>query len=297
MASTIRLSFGTHVRVARQDRDWTQKMLAERAGLSRSLVSAVELGRIEASIEMLERIARALDGELALELRVPLVIGRQDQRDAAHALCTAAIRRRLERHGLVCAVEQGFVDGRLRGWIDLLAFDRSTGRAIVVEVKTQLRDVGGLLRQVGWYERATWQVARALGWRAREVCCLVAFLATDENDAALEAHRAMVDTAFPLRGRGLQAALDVRGPFDGWGLTLIDPRRRGDRIWVALRQDGRRHPAPYGSYADFMRTARTAQATRSRVRGASQAGIASPVERGNSAELEVRSRTRARTPG
>lgn len=250
--STPRSHLGEQVRTARLDRDWTQRELASRSDVSRSMVSAIEHGGPGVSLEALERVCCALDGVLLLELRGPLTIGRADQRDAAHAACTAAARRTLERIGYACVIEHPFSDGRLRGWIDLLAFDPASRRLVVVEIKTELRDLGGLHRQVGWYERAARAAVRGLGWRVRTVECLVAFLATEANDTALEANRELIDRTFPVRGRALRAALELRRPLGGWGLILVDPRRRGGRVWLGLRLDGRRRPAPYGSYADFM---------------------------------------------
>jgi hypothetical protein len=216
------------------------------------MISAVEHGAHGISLDVLERVCRALDGSLIVELRAPLTIGRIDQRDAGHAACTAAVRKALERLGYACATEHPFSDGRVGGWIDLLAFDPVTGRLLIVEVKTELCDLGGLQRQVAWYERMAPTVARRLGWRARTVQCLVVILATDANDAALDMNRATIDRVFPVRGRALRVALESRGSLRGWGLILVDPRRRGGRAWLGLRLDGRRGPAPYRSYADFM---------------------------------------------
>ena len=229
------------------------------AGVSRSMVAALEAGSADASLRTLDRIARSLDAELILDLRLPTVIGRADQLDAAHARCVAAARRSLERHGYVCAVECEILDGRLRGWIDLLAFDGVSGRLVVVEVKTELRDLGGLQRQVGWYVRAAPGVGRARGWAVSSTVGVVVFLATDANDSALVAHRDTIDAAFTLRGsavRDLLARRTVPVAPRGWGLVMIDPMRRGDRRWSATRLDGRRTAAPYRSYADFMGTVR-----------------------------------------
>jgi len=223
------------------------------------MVAAVEGGSADASLETLDRIARALDGELIVDLRLPMVIGRADQVDAAHARCVAAARRSLECRGYVCAVECEIVDGRLRGWIDLLAFDPASGRLLLVEVKTELRDLGGLQRQVGWYQRAAPGVARGFGWSVGSTIVVVVFLATDANDSALVAKRDTFTAAVPLRGRAVRELLVERsappGP-PGWGVVMIDPRRRGDRRWAATRLDGRRTPAPYRSYADFMESVR-----------------------------------------
>lgn len=259
MTAELRTRFGSLVRTGRHSRRWTQAQLAARARISRSMVAGVECGSADASIETLDHIARALDGQLIVDLRLPSVIGHADQLDAAHARCVAAARRSLERRGYVCAVECEIVDGRLRGWIDLLAFDPASGRLLVIEVKTELRDVGGLQRQVGWYQRAAPAVARGLGWSVGTTIVVVVFLATDVNDAALVANRDTFSATFPLRGKAVRDLLVERiAPANpqGWGVVMIDPRRRGDRRWAATRLDGRRTPAPYRSYADFMEAVR-----------------------------------------
>jgi transcriptional regulator with XRE-family HTH domain len=259
MSSPERAKVGSLVRSGRLSRRWTQEQLAARAHVSRSMIAMVETASASASVDTLARIALALDGELAVELRLPTVIGRTDQVDAAHARCVAAARRSLERRGYVCAVECEIVDGRPRGWIDLLAFDPASGRLLIVEVKTELRDVGGLQRQVGWYKRAGPTVAGAFGWTVQATVVVVVFLATDANDAALVANRDTLAAAFPLRGRAVRDLLVERVVpihHPGWGLVMIDPRRRGDRVWAASRLDGRRTPAPYRSYADFMEAVR-----------------------------------------
>lgn len=259
MPNPLRSRFGSLVREGRLARRWTQRQLAARAHLSRSMVAVVEAGSPGASLDTLARIAGALDGELIVDLRLPTVIGRTDQDDAAHARCVAAARRSLERRGYECAVECEIVDGRLRGWIDLLAFDPASARLLVVEVKTELRDVGGLQRQVGWYQRAAPTVARSLGWTVHSTVVVVAFLATEANDTALVANRDTLAAAFPLRGRAIRDLLFERTAppgRPGWGLVMIDPRRRGERLWAATRLDGRRTSAPYRSYAHFMATTR-----------------------------------------
>jgi transcriptional regulator with XRE-family HTH domain len=252
MLSTPSEQIGSTIHAARIDRDWTQAELAAAANMSRSMVSAIEAGVRSASPAALQRLAAALDAELVVELRPALVVGRADQRDAAHAACVAAVRRWLERHRHRCVVEQPIVDGRVRGWIDLLAYDPAAGRLLVVEVKTELRDLGGLQRQVSWYVRAARSAVAPLGWLPRQVAALTAFLATNDNDVRLSSQRDAIDQEFPIRGRALLGAL-AGGPFERWGIAMVDPRRRGARLWLGLQLDGRRSAAPYASYADFMR--------------------------------------------
>jgi len=252
MASTLRTSIGASFRTARLDRGWTQARLGTAAGVSRSMVAVIERGGAAASLETMDRLAHALEVDFQVELRVPVAVGRLDQADPAHAATVAAVRRWLERHGFRCVVECPIADGRIRGWIDLLAFDGATKRLVLVEAKTELRDLGGLQRQVDWYARAAPGAAARLGWRATEPVVLVVFLATAENDGRLDVNRDAIRHTFPLRGRALQAAL--RGKLPGRGIAMVDPRRRGSRIWIGLTLDDRRTAAPYASYADFMRT-------------------------------------------
>ncbi len=252
----IRVRLGAAVRDARRDRGWSQAVLAAAAGVSQPLVSAIESGEIAASIETIGSVARALDADLSIELRPLRVIGRTDQGDPAHSRCVAAYRHVLEGAGLASAVEREIVDGRVRGWIDLLGYSLETRRLVVVEVKTEIRDLGALERQLGWYVRASVGAVRDLGWRPRDVVAVVALLATTANDAIVVANRHAFGQAFPMRGAALASALAKGGTVTGWGLTMVDPTRRGSRIIQGLRVDGRRTDAPYRDYADFMRVVR-----------------------------------------
>jgi len=251
--SEIRVRLGAAIRDARRDRGWSQAALAASAGVSQPLVSDIESGGVGASIESLGSVATALDAELSVELRPPRVVGRTDQQDPAHARCVAACRHVVERAGLACTIEREIVDGRLRGWIDLLGYAREPRRLVLAEIKTEVRDVGGLERQVGWYVRACVGAARDLGWQPKDIVVVVALLATTANDAVVVANRQALGQAFPMRGAALAAALFEGGPVAGWGLMMVDPLRRGARAIQGLRVDGRRIDAPYRDYADFMR--------------------------------------------
>jgi transcriptional regulator with XRE-family HTH domain len=251
--SEIRVGLGAAIRVARRDRGWSQAALAVSAGVSQSLVSDIESGGVGASIESLASVARALDAQLTIELRAPRVIRLGERQDPAHSRCVAASRGVFERAGLACVVEREIVDGRFRGWIDLLGYSRESRRLVLAEIKTEIRDLGGLERQVGWYVRACMGAVRGLGWQPKEIVVVVALLATAVNDACVVANRQAFGQAFPMRGTALAAALFEGGSIAGWGLTMVDPRRRGIRAFQGLRADGRRTDAPYHDYADFMR--------------------------------------------
>lgn len=51
---------GRNIRRVRHERDWTQHVLAERAGTTRFYVAQLEAGSKQCSLEMLARLAKAL---------------------------------------------------------------------------------------------------------------------------------------------------------------------------------------------------------------------------------------------
>lgn len=254
----LRDQISAAVTSARRDLGWTQRQLADRAGVSQSLVAIAEAGHPGTSIESFERIAAALGLRVAIDSRPPVIVGGRRQVDPAHARCVGALRTALARSGLSCATELAVADGPVRGWIDLVAYRPATRRLMVVEVKTQLADLGGLERQVELYARTCLPATRALGWRPTEILVVLAVLATADADAFILANRVPLAESFPCRGDRLVAAMLGDGAITGRGLTMIDPVRRGRRLFVGTRADGRRSQAPYRGYADFMRITRGA---------------------------------------
>jgi len=245
----------TLARVTRDVRSalgWTQRELAARVRVSQSEVSRIETGTAD-SIEAVDRVL----GELACRWTVarPRVDARLDQRDPAHARCTAYVRARLESMGYVVHQEVEIGDGAARGWIDILAFHPLERILHVGEIKTELRDVGGVQRQLGWYERAAVRAGLRFGWRPRAVVVGLYLLLTEANDEALRLNREAMRQAFPIRAGRLVHRLRTAptpGARQPWAIALIDPLSRR-RDWArSARADGRKSPARYRSYADFM---------------------------------------------
>nr|WP_321510271.1 helix-turn-helix transcriptional regulator [uncultured Hyphomonas sp.] len=56
----IRKKFGKRLRALREERGWSQEEFADRAGLHRTYVSAVERGVRNPTLSVLERLAKAL---------------------------------------------------------------------------------------------------------------------------------------------------------------------------------------------------------------------------------------------
>lgn len=247
----IRVSFARACSGTRIALDLTQRQVADRVGVSRYYIAKVELGIIDPTLSMVERIAEALGLELDLGIQPPSFGGRSEVRGVVHARCSAYADRRVRAAGWSTAREVEIVHGRSHGWIDVLAFHPVTGTLLVIEIKTRLDDLGAVERQLSWYERAAWGAARSLGWHPRRLvaCCLA--LASDEVERSVRAHRDLMRVGFPLGARELgQLIVDPgsdRPP--GRAFALVDPSSRRRDWLIRTSIEGRRSRLPYTGYA------------------------------------------------
>ncbi len=259
-ARTLLLTIAREILGMREALGWSQAELAAKAGVSQSTISRVEHALAsEITIDKIQDIFEAMGGRIEFELRPPLLVDGGRQRDAAHARCLAHVRGRLERTGWIVEREVEVVDGRARGWIDLAAFHPTTESLLIQEIKTELADFGAAERQLGFYERVGMNAAARFGWRARSTVGCLLVLATEANEVRLRENRDSLARSFPLRAGELRQIIehpDQPRPPGRRGFALVDPlSRRVD--WVRpARIDGRRSPAPYADYADFMRQVR-----------------------------------------
>lgn len=245
-----RVTLARACRDGRQALGLTQSSVAAKVGVARSYIAAIERGQANPSLEVIIRLARALGLELDLTLRSPVIVGDRRQRDSVHARCSGYVDRRLRGAGWETAREVAFIDGRWRGWIDLLAFDPRTGTLIVIEIKTVIDDLGALERQVGWYERVARRVSRDRGWRPRRIVTWVLVLATEENELAMTRNLDVFDRAFDVDVASMRALLDDPGADwpSGRGIAVIDPSRRRRTWLVGARMRGGRTASPYRDY-------------------------------------------------
>jgi hypothetical protein len=207
------------------------------------------------SIVAVDRLLAAMGARLILDAKAPFLANSR-QRDRVHATCTAHVARRIERAGWEVAMEIEVGRDRSRGWIDVLAWHPGTGLLLVIEVKTEFRDLGAIERQLGWYENEAWSAARRQGWRPRRVAGVLILLSTAAVEDRIRDNRDGLARTFPARARDLSAivsdgGIGPEGPRRG--LALIDPRSRRVAWLRPSRVDGRRTPAPYIDYADFVR--------------------------------------------
>jgi transcriptional regulator with XRE-family HTH domain len=238
---------------------WSQEDLGRRAKLSSSMVGKVERAEGDLSLETTAAVLEALGVDVSLDLRAPFLADRRRQLEPAHARCVAFIQRNFERAGWLTAREVEIAHGRSHGWIDLLAFEPRTHALVVNELKTEIEDLGRIERTLAWYERAGWASAHDRGWRPRFVVGCLLVLDTERNHERLQANREALATGFPVRAPALSRWIaDSQRPLpaSARALALVDPLRRRTEWLRAAPIDGRRTPAPYADYADFMRQLR-----------------------------------------
>ena len=244
--------FGDLVRATRVRLRWTQRALSRRSGVAQSRISLIER-RLASDIRVseIEALCAALSIEYRVDFRTPDVIARPA--DLVHGRCSAHVCRRLGAMSWRTAREVEVATGRIHGWIDVLAFDERTGTMLVVEIKTEVADVGAIERTIGWYERSAWTAARALGWRPRQVTSALLVLHTEVNDTAIGASRAAFQSTFSGNATDLRSVLERSMIARGRYLAMIDPastRRRWLRpSWL----EPSRLRAPYRDYLDAVR--------------------------------------------
>jgi transcriptional regulator with XRE-family HTH domain len=245
---------GLIVRTERRASTWTQRELGRRSGVPQSRISLIERGlaRTVRSDEV-DRLLTTLGVEFWLGARGPSHVDLRPA-DLVHAKCSAYVDRRLRSAGWLVAreVEVGGAQGR--GWIDLLAYDPARRLLLIIEVKTELLDLGAIERTMGWYEREAVAAARRLGWRPLRSASALLVLDSDANDLAIRAARDVLARAFAGRATALRRVVSGEDAVDGARfLSSIDPRSRRS-VWLrTTTTDGRRTAPPYADYADALR--------------------------------------------
>jgi transcriptional regulator with XRE-family HTH domain len=245
---------------------WSQRELAVRSGVSQSLISAIENGRVSTlTLKTVDKLIEAMGGRLIVDVLRPFLADRGLQGDAAHVHCVTFAANRLRRAGWLVATEVEIGGDRSRGWIDLLAFDPRTGNVLVIEVKTEIHDLGAIERTLGWYEREARSAARRLGWTPRSIVGCLLLLATTANDERVRANHASFASAFPLRSRSLAEIASGSPVATGSkrGVAMIDPLSRRAAWLRPTNSDGRRSSAPYADYVSFMSAAAKRSSRRS----------------------------------
>ena len=221
------LRFGAAIRIARIRRGWRQSDLAAAAGVSRGTVSRIERSAIhEISFGTLVAVAAALDVrvELLTRSRGADLDRLLNQKHAALAEAVIARFRRIG--GWVVRPEVSFSEWGERGIVDLLAWHEPSASVLVIELKTEIVDVGELLGTLDRKRRLGVAIAASVGWPARTVATCLIVGESMSNRRRVDAHAGTFRAALPADGRRARAWL--RNPAgDLRALLFVSDARRG----------------------------------------------------------------------
>lgn len=128
--------------------------------------------------------------------------------DEGHARLCGHVIKLLRDWGWDTQVEVSFAHYGERGVIDILAWHAPSRTLLVVEIKTELGSLEGLLRPLDVKMRlAGGMAAERFGWRAAQVCSLVVLPEDARARRQVARHAAVLDVALPRRSREVRTWL------------------------------------------------------------------------------------------
>jgi len=239
--------FGITVRTVRIRRGWTQDDLSAATHVSRAQIGRIEHGHADAI-----QLGRLRHVCAALEIRVDLVPrwrGADLDRmlSSRHAMLAESVVEALRRDSPDWRVfpEVSFSIWGERGVIDLLAWHPGRRALLVIELKTELVDVGETLGTMDRKQRLAARVAAERGWEPDTISGWIILAAGRTNERRLAAFRSTLRAAYPADARQMRAWL--RDPVGSVAALSMwhqaSPRSRGTgSATLSPRQRVRRTP-------------------------------------------------------
>lgn len=226
-----------------------QADVAAAARVSDSTVSRLERGHVQSlSLRAIRAVAAALD--IRVEL-LPRSRGGDLDRllNARHAALAEAVIRWLSGFaGWTVRPEVSFSHYGDRGVVDVLAWHGPSRSVLVIELKTDLVDVGELLGTFDRKLRNAMRVAAGLGWAPLTVSGLLVIAESDSNRRKLETHRETFVAAFPDRFMAVRKWL--RHPSDQLRALMFFADRHPGQVGARLtrvQRVQRTRPAAHGA--------------------------------------------------
>jgi transcriptional regulator with XRE-family HTH domain len=181
-----------------------QKDLAAKAGVSRSLVAAVDRGELDGvTVRSLRVMTDALGADLDLFLRWR---GERLDRllDEDHAAIVEAVVRLLREDEWDVAIEVSFSKWGERGSIDVLGFHAVERALLVIEVKSVVPDSQATVSGLDRKARLAPEIARERGWEHITVSRLLVIGESSTSRRRIQRLAATYDAAFPHRGTAVR---------------------------------------------------------------------------------------------
>lgn len=191
--------FGNDVRLLRSHRRWSQRRLAGEAKVSRCAVATIEGGRAGGvALDHLIRVVAALGAYLSVRI-VYQGEGLDRLRDQRHAGLADAVVAHLRVAGWDVATEVSLNHFGERGSIDILAYHSAARTLLVIEVKSVVPDVGGMLATLDRKVRLAPGIALERGWQADRVARLLVLPETSTARRRIDDHEATFRNGLPAR--------------------------------------------------------------------------------------------------
>jgi hypothetical protein len=206
--------------------------LGDLANVGQKVVSLLERGLFEqVSVRNQRRVCAALGIESELQLRWRGGLGDR-LIDRVHASVVELVTAELIRNGWEVLPEFTFNHFGERGSVDILAWHPGRRALLIIEVKSRIHDVQGLLMSMSRKVRVVPSiVAEERHWDRLALAHLVALPDSHVNRAVVSAHPATFDAAFPARTAACKRWVsDPVGDLAGlWFLPRI-PGPTSDRV-------------------------------------------------------------------
>ena len=212
---------GRTFRAVRIRRGWRQEDLARRADVSGATIRRLEHGEgARLVFSTLSNVAEAL--EIRLDLRPTWRGGDLDRMvNAGHAAMHEQMAAILDAlPAWEWKPEVSFAIYGERGVIDILAFHAGERMLLIIELKTEIVDVGDLVGTMDRRRRLGRRIAAERGWEARSISCWVVIHESATNRRRLDAHRGVLRHAFPADGLAVREWLRHPAPTIN-GLSLL----------------------------------------------------------------------------
>jgi transcriptional regulator with XRE-family HTH domain len=190
--------FGAVIRAARVKRRQTQRQVAAAAHVSDTSVSRLERGLIDTmSMVVIRAICRVLDVRVELLPR-SRAADLERVAGAAHASLAEAVIRWLGSFaGWIALPEIGFSVYGDRGVIDLVCWHTGRRALLVIELKTELVDIGELLGTLNRYVRNAAVAVAPQGWQPIVVSRLLLIGDSTLNRMRVREHSTLFAAALP----------------------------------------------------------------------------------------------------
>lgn len=246
MAPMDDLAIGRLFRELRIRLGWPQRVVAAKAGISRASYAEMEHGLIgKVPLAKLRKVAAVLEVRLRVEpswrgAAMDIVLS------SRHGALAERVTQLLLAAGWEVRPEVSFNWFGERGVVDLVAWHAPTRTLLLIEVKTELADVGDLLAVTDRRRRLGAKIAEPFGWRPRHIAQWVVVAESRTNERRLAAHRALIRAAFPADGRAIPGYLANAGRAFSAFSFLPDSSGSSARRGAAPRLRVRERPANVG---------------------------------------------------